>query len=179
MSRLYFEFPKNIDDYISMFTENGILYLEVKFKNNQIMLCDIQDYNLIKSQTWNAYKSGNHYYCYNSKKELFHRLIHPEWKIIDHINRNGLDNRRFNLRDGTNGVNERNRKLYVTNTSGINGLSYEEKMGRWQFHWREQGKTKKKNFYGARDNEEVKKRAIEFKQQIDKKLDNRNGYDIN
>ena len=82
IERLYFEFPKNIDNYISMFTENGILYLEVKFQNNHIMLCDIKDYNLIKSRTWRIWKHRNTYYC-RSKKKLFHRLIYPKYKIID------------------------------------------------------------------------------------------------
>jgi len=177
IERLYFEFPKNIDNYISMFTENGILYLEVKFQNNYTMLCDVKDYNLIKSQTWSIYKGGNTYYC-QSKGKLFHRLIHPEWKSVDHRNRNGLDNRRFNLRDGSNGVNQRNCKLRRDNTSGYNGLHYYKKKKRYQFQWKEQGKQRKKNFYGAQDDKEVKQRALKFKDKIDKQNDNLNGYEI-
>ena len=43
---------------------------------------------------------------------------------MDHKNRNGLDNRKKNLRDGSGGVNENNQTLHNDNTSGINGVSF-------------------------------------------------------
>jgi AP2 domain len=181
--RLYGDwFPKKpnhngkIQNQIRTFRENEILYLEMKLKDNKTMLFDTEDLKYVKNFKWRLIKSGYIYYSTNNKDKRFHRLIHPEWKIIDHINRNGLDNRRFNLRDGSNGVNEKNCKLRKNNTSGINGLNYDKESKRWQFEWRENGKRKKKNFYGAYDDEEVKQRAFEFKQQIDQRINNQNGY---
>ena len=40
-------------------------------------------------------RNKNTYYIQgykNYKTEYFHRLLYPEWKIIDHVNRNGFDN---------------------------------------------------------------------------------------
>lgn len=58
---------------------------------------------------------------------LEHRLVwfyvHGEWpKEIDHINRDGLDNRLCNLREVTHFVNSINRKMHVNNTSGVKGV---------------------------------------------------------
>jgi AP2 domain len=58
----------------------------------------------------------------------------------------------------------------------VNGLSYDKSKKRWQFHYREHGKQKKKNFYGAYDDEKAKQRALEFKRQIDQQINNQNGY---
>ena len=46
-----------------------------------------------------------------------HRLLHPEWKLCDHENGIGTDNRRFNLREASgsqNNANSRKRKDGVT-----------------------------------------------------------------
>jgi len=118
------------------------MYFEVKLQGNHTMFCDIKDYKLLRSRIWCAHKERNTYYCH-SKGKRFHRLIHPKWKSIDHINRNGLDNRRLNLRDGSNGINEKNCKLFVTNTSGYNGIHYDKQNKAWVFEWREQGNRKK------------------------------------
>ncbi|RIA99940.1 hypothetical protein C2G38_2236433 [Gigaspora rosea] len=45
-----------------------------------------------------------------------HRMIHPKWKMIDHINRSGLDNHECNLNKTTPRENALNRKLFKTNT---------------------------------------------------------------
>ena len=51
---------------------------------------------------------------------------------IDHINHNGLDNRKENLRICTNRQNSRNRKASKRNTSGIKGVSRHKLSNKWQ-----------------------------------------------
>ena len=82
---------------------------------NQIMLIDKCDYIYIKSlgvkSIW-AGKNGNLLYAVcnvNGKRSRVHRLLIPESEAVDHINHNGLDNRRFNLRPVTNRANQSNR----------------------------------------------------------------------
>lgn len=54
--------------------------------------------------------------------------------VIDHINRNKLDNRRKNLRICTKGINALNSKLRSDNTSGYRGVSWDKSKGKWFAH---------------------------------------------
>lgn len=74
-------------------------------KGDQIILCD-KDYDLLKFQTFYIGKRGYATTCKKikgtrkSKTTYLHHLLikRPNEMIIDHINRNKLDNRRCNLR---------------------------------------------------------------------------------
>ena len=67
-----------------------------------------------------------------------HRLIwlyiHGSFPVngIDHINGNKLNNRIQNLRDVSPKTNRKNSKISSTNTSGITGVSWSKKSGKWQ-----------------------------------------------
>src|SRR5882757_8855237 len=51
-----------------------------------------------------------------------HRLLMPVAKIIDHINGDGLDNGKANLRPSTARENAANTRLYKNNKSGYRGV---------------------------------------------------------
>jgi hypothetical protein len=63
-----------------------------------------------------------------------HRFIlnAPPKTIVDHIDGNGLDCRKSNLRICTNKENVRHQKLHVDNTSGYKGITFDKRVGRWQ-----------------------------------------------
>ena len=50
---------------------------------------------------------------------------------IDHANRDRADNRWGNLRRATHADNLRNSKLRVDNTSGVKGVTFDGKRGKW------------------------------------------------
>lgn len=60
---------------------------------------------------------------------LWHHGEYPEQ--IDHINRDGLDNRIENLRLATASQNMMNRKRFKNNSSGVTGVSWHKKSERW------------------------------------------------
>lgn len=51
---------------------------------------------------------------------------------IDHVDRDKSNNRLSNLRDGSNGANNRNLPRFRTNTSGVTGVTWNKGRGRWQ-----------------------------------------------
>lgn len=100
-------------------------------------------------QMWTARFSGKEAFCSRSrcfnyfagevggKRYLAHRvawlLMTGDWPKgdIDHIDGNSLNNRFANLRDVTHQQNTKNQKLRSTNRSGVNGVTWCKKSGKW------------------------------------------------
>lgn len=87
---------------------------QIILKNGEIVLISPEDYEMLSNYKWNISKGRNTNYAVatiNKKTVMMHRLINntPSHLVTDHINRNGLDNRRENLRSVTKSENGRNR----------------------------------------------------------------------
>lgn len=91
---------------------------------------------------------------------------------VDHINRNRLDNRLVNLRDGSNGINDNNRKLMRTNKTGFNGIClrlYNGQEAGWRVVYQDRKKTKTKGFAFSRFGSKMA--ALEAAQQFRATMD--------
>jgi hypothetical protein len=69
---------------------------------------------------------------FNEKTFTIHRLLLPDSEQVDHISRDGLDNRRSNIREADAKLNGRNRKKRSTNTSGTTGVCWCGQRQRWR-----------------------------------------------
>lgn len=112
------------------------------------VIYDEADRNLVESHSW--WLNTNGYACTkmrrNGKKvtHLMHRMIFgevPTGMVVDHINRNPLDNRRCNLRAATAVQNAKNSNNRRGTTSKHRGVS-QRRDGKWQVVVRIDGKLK-------------------------------------
>jgi hypothetical protein len=73
--------------------------------------------------------------------KLMHRAIMntPSKMETDHIDGDGLNNRRSNLRIATTSENQRNRGLSANNTSGFKGVSWQKRTKKWRAEIRSNG----------------------------------------
>lgn len=78
-----------------------------------------------------------------------HRLLLPDSIMVDHISRDGIDNRRSNIRESNAVLNQRNRKKNSDNTSGVTGVSWHKKHQKWTVNI---GINKKQTCLGYFDN---------------------------
>lgn len=120
-SKLYLQKKKPIVSELNKIIKND-KYIEIICKDKKIII-DEEDYKKINFCKWFVNKNG--YGC-NSKGILLHRIIMGAKKqqLVDHINRNTLDNRKNNLRFVNRSQNSQNRKC--------KGISYDKSRKKWQ-----------------------------------------------
>jgi hypothetical protein len=115
-------------------------YAVVTLAKGQKTFIDVCDLDLVKSWNWFAtngratiYAARSDYTSGKKKWVMMHRVILdcPENMFVDHINGDGLDNRKSNLRIVTHAENSFNRKRYITNTSGHKGVSWLRNSQKW------------------------------------------------
>lgn len=99
-------------------------------RNNGMEICvSLQDLERVLAfGPWMARKNYNTFYALTYKGRTWirmHRFIlAPEAKfVVDHINHNGLDNRRSNIRVVTNQQNLLNRSAHGIGKSGFRGVT--------------------------------------------------------
>lgn len=97
----------------------------LKLSDGGYTLVDDEDYINLSKWKWRKNSQG---YVRRSipNGEFLHRLLlnAPKDKLVDHINRNPLDNRRSNLRLCTPSYNNINQKLKANNKTGFRGVSW-------------------------------------------------------
>jgi hypothetical protein len=120
---------------------------EIELSKGYVALVDDEDYERVMARgPWYASKQGSKsrtWYAHrrdfvegSTKKKVLpmHRFIlpPPEGRMVDHINGNGLDNRKENLRLVTHQQNMHNARTALTNTSGVKGVSWSKVSGKWR-----------------------------------------------
>jgi hypothetical protein len=96
-------------------------------------IIDVEDVELVKMYKWRLDGKGYVSTVKNKKYQSLHRLIlnPPKNKVVDHINRNVLDNRRENLRICSQSENIRNKSVNCNNSSGCTGVIWNKEKSKW------------------------------------------------
>jgi hypothetical protein len=97
---------------------------EIQLSQGKVALVDDEDYEWLSQWKWSASRYEHIFYAQHRSKGLMHRLITGAKKneFVDHINRDGLDNRRQNIRICTLAENNRNRINKQPSKSGYRGV---------------------------------------------------------
>ncbi len=114
----------------------------IPLTQGKFAIVDDEDYQDLIQFKWHAHCHHKNYYAkravWINKKtsaEQMHRRIlglkAGDGKYGDHINGNGLDNRRSNLRVCTNKENIRNSRRRYDNKSGLKGVWLHKQTGKW------------------------------------------------
>jgi len=116
--------------------------IEVPLSQNKVALIDDEDSELILGRKWHACRRRHHWYACayyktpdgRESSQSMHRVLlnAPPGVMVDHLNNNGLDNRRSNIRLATNSQNQANRCTLSQNTSGYKGVCWNKDSQQWQ-----------------------------------------------
>lgn len=126
--------------------------VEVPLTQGKIAIIDDEDAERILAYKWFAAWHGPSKIWYAHRSERIdgkgqtvrmHRFIlnAPSRLQVDHINRDGLDNRRSNLRLATHAQNQRNRLSALANTLGFRGVRELPRGGAFSAHIKVDGEA--------------------------------------
>jgi hypothetical protein len=104
-------------------------------------IVDDDDYEYLSRWSWHVSGWGYAQRTESKKAVLMHKqLMGTPNQVVDHVNRDILDNRRSNLRLATKQQNGANAKLSKRNKSGFKGVWYNASRKKWEAYIRPNGK---------------------------------------
>lgn len=111
------DFKHKHNDYIKINDSLSKMIIDSRKYGKFEILIDTDNTNKLKERIWSIAKRdtvSTKFYVQSNKRELLHRyLLNPNKnEVVDHINRNTLDNRLNNLRICDYSVNNKNRNGY-------------------------------------------------------------------
>lgn len=117
--------------------------VQVTVADGRRFVVDEVDLAIVEKKSWHITAQGYVATDGNGKSTKLHNLIlNPKvTELIDHINRNKLDNRRSNLRKCTKQQNCFNQGLRCTNTSGFKGVVFDKRRNAYYSRITHNGKT--------------------------------------
>lgn len=119
---------------------------------------DAADVHLVEGCSWHVqvrdhtvYVIRNDYSTGKQRTIRMHRVLmgKPEGFEVDHIDGDGLNNRRSNLRVATKAQNQHNQRLARHNTSGFKGVGWHKRVGKWAARITLQGKMRHLGYFGT------------------------------
>jgi hypothetical protein len=159
-------------------------YLEVELTQGKRVKFDREDLPIIEKYNWHTQTNKekiNFFYVANGSGKnhiYFHNIImnHTPGKLtVDHKNRDGLDNRKENLRIVTKQVQCINQKIKKSNTSGTTGVYIKNNKGKKYYtaFWKDVSKKQKEKQFSINKYGEAKAKrlAIKYRKKMEKELE--------
>jgi hypothetical protein len=113
----------------------------IKLTLGQVTTVDDDDFEYLNQFSWFARKDKNTYYAARNVKlsdgkktsiQMHREIMKLSTKmVIDHKDRNGLNNQKCNLRVVTNAQNCQNIRAHRDSKTGIKGVSFEKSRNKW------------------------------------------------
>jgi len=125
---------------LHIYTDRFGDYCKIPLTQGRSAKVDSEDYIWLSQFRWHCKTNTNSIYAVRSvsvngksKRIYMHRLIAdtPDNLVCDHINHNGLDNRRANLRNCTLKQNNANSRSSASSSSKYKGVSWSTARGKW------------------------------------------------
>jgi hypothetical protein len=121
-----------IYDKNKIYTDNENCYISLYDRlgneKEEVAICDKDDFDLVKNYRWSLFP-GN--YVWNNKNKCFLHNILMSSKQIDHVDGNGLNNKRSNLRYANQSQNNMNKRISKNNSSGFKGVHFDNYSKKW------------------------------------------------
>ena len=129
---------------------------ELRLSQGRVALVDASDLPVLLWRKWNAFRAGRTWYAatnIDGHRLYLHRfLMQPGDRMeVDHINGDGLDNRRSNLRVCTHAENLRNQRTQLGGSSRFRGVTWYTRRQRWHAQIKVEGKHKSLGYYRAEE----------------------------
>ena len=105
----------------------------IPLTQGKVALVDDKDFKRLNKFKWSAWTNGTHWYAVRGI--YMHKEIIGDVSMaieIDHKNKNGLDNRRSNLRKCTRSQNSHNTNGHKDRRSKYKGLTYRKRDNKWE-----------------------------------------------
>jgi hypothetical protein len=133
----------------------------IELTHGEVTLVSPEDYERVSAYSWCLSKRGRfrqhkrvmgHVYR-NGKRttQMLHRLIMecPDHLVVDHIDHNGLNNTRDNLRICTQGQNSANRRPESRGSSKFKGVHKHKSSGKWRAQISDSGRNRHLGLFGS------------------------------
>ena len=128
----------------------GYAFRRIPLTQGKYALVDQDDFERLNKHKWYAVKSANTFYARRTKRagkkyiamRMHREVINPPDNLfVDHINHNGLDNRKANLRPATCAQNSYNRiRFRKIQSSKYTGISWTKQNKKWMVQIRYKGR---------------------------------------
>jgi len=137
--------PKND---LPVYTDQFGDYCKIPLTQGRFAKVDPEDYIWLSQFRWHCKTNTNAIYAVRtitiagrSKRIYMHRLIMntPPGLVCDHVNHNGLDNRKANLRNCTISQNNRNARSAKGASSKYKGVSWNKLRQKWAAYIKKDG----------------------------------------